>query len=537
MRDSHQIEEMDLLVIGGGITGAGIAQDAAARGLKTVLVEKGDFASGTSSRSSKQIHGGLRYLEHFSLGLMKESISERHTLTRLAPGLVRWTPFLIPYFRGKEKRWRTSLGLWLYDNLARTPAGLRHRVLNASEILGYAPELRRDGLLGGAHFYDCLTDDARLVLSLALDAQSRGALVCNHVAVEASIREHGKTAGALVRDMLSGQSWTIRARQVVVATGPWTDRTLDLLGEAADHERIRPAKGVHIVLPRSRLNLNHVVLIPSVRDRRFLFVIPWYEGIVVGTTDTEYHQAPDEVRPERADVNYILDAMNWSFPEARIAAGDLVCSYAGIRPLINVPGKETADVPREYKLFETEGGVISVAGGKLTTYRRMAKAVVDRVVRRLKSTNKDLLVMPCWTHRIPLGHPPEDEFNPFKQTDLPEDIRNHLIADYGVWTEQVVSFLQSNSSLSRRMVPELPYILAEAYYAVTYEKARTLEDILVRRTRVALLDPARGRGCAREVATLVAAELNWSAEDIERQIELYERAIKTRFCGPEDLID
>jgi glycerol-3-phosphate dehydrogenase len=285
------------------------------------------------------------------------------------------------------------------------------------------------------------------------------------------------------------------------------------------------------------LNLNHVVLIPSIHDRRFLFVIPWYEGIVVGTTDTQYHEAPDPVRPERADVDYILDAINWSFPEARIALGDLVCSYAGIRPLINVPGKETADVPREYKLFETEGGVISVAGGKLTTYRCMAKAVVDRVVRGLTSANKDLLVLPCWTHRIPLGHPPEEEFNPFKQTDLAEDIRNHLIADYGVWTQQVVSFFSSNSNLNRRMVPELPYILAEAYFAVTYEKARTLEDILVRRTRVALMDPARGRSCAREVATLVAPELNWSTEEIERQIELYEGAIKTRFCGPEDLLD
>src|SRR5262245_45226350 len=235
MPDSNQIQMVDLLVVSVGITGIGIAQDAAARGLQTALVEKGDFASGTSSRSSKQIHGGLRYLVHFSLGLMKESISERHTLTRLAPGLVRWTPFLIPYFRAKGKRWRTSLGLWLYDNLARTPAELQHRVLNTSEILGYAPELRRDGLLGGARFYDCLTDDARLVLSVALDAQSRGALMHNYVAVEAPVREHGKAAGARVRDALTGKSWEIRARQVVVATGPWTDRTLDLLEEAGDH--------------------------------------------------------------------------------------------------------------------------------------------------------------------------------------------------------------------------------------------------------------------------------------------------------------
>jgi len=503
--------------------------------LKTVLVEKGDFASGTSSRSSKQIHGGLRYLEHFSLGLMKESISERHILTRLAPGLVRWNPFLLPYFRGKEKCWKTSLGLWLYDNLARTPAALQHQSLNVGKILGHAPELRHDGLSGGALFYDCVTDDARLVLSVALDAQARGARVHNYVAVEGPIREQGKAAGARVRDVLSGESWEIRAREVVVATGPWTDQTLALLGEAGHQERIRPAKGVHIVLPRSRLSLNHVVLIPSIKDRRFLFVIPWYEGIVVGTTDTDYREAPDEVRPRLADVNYILEALNWSFPEAKIELGDLVCSYAGIRPLINVPGRKTADVPREYRLFETAGGVISVAGGKLTTYRRMAKAVVDRVVRRFKSVNKDLLVMPCWTHRMPLGHPPEDEFNPFKQIELEQDIRDHLIADYGVWTEQVISFLKSNPGLGRRMVAGLPYILAESYYAVTYEKARTLEDILVRRTRVGLLDPGRGRSCAREVAALVAPELNWHAAEIERQIELYESAIRTRFCGTEEL--
>jgi glycerol-3-phosphate dehydrogenase len=523
--------ETDLLVIGGGITGVGIAQDAAARGLRTVLVEKGDFAGGTSSKSSKQIHGGLRYLEHFSLGLMCESISERHTLTRLAPGLVRWRPFLIPYFQGRSKKWKTRLGLWLYDHLARSEPELRHRGLTSDEILSYAPQLRRKELLGGALFYDCITDDARLVLSIALDAQVRGARVFNYLAVKELIQDEGRVTGVVARDALTGEAREIRARQVVSATGAWTDQTLGMLGESQRESKIRPAKGVHIVLPRRRLELDHVVLIPSARDRRFLFVIPWYEGIVIGTTDTEYRAAPDAVRPEPEDVGYILDAINWSFPDARVVAGDIVSSYAGIRPLINAPGKNTADVPREYKIFESGSGIIAVAGGKLTTYRVMAKTVTDRVVARLSSGEKDRALLPCWTHRIPLGNPPDDGFDPFSRIDLPEDIRAHLLADYGTWARQIVSILEVSPQWARRISPGLPYILAEAYFAVTREKARTLEDVLARRTRVALLAPDQGLSSAAEVCEIMAGELKWSAEEKQKQLQAYKEFIKERLCG------
>ncbi|HWU37247.1 MAG TPA: glycerol-3-phosphate dehydrogenase/oxidase, partial [Candidatus Acidoferrum sp.] len=303
-------QDADLLVIGGGITGAGIALDAASRGLRTILVEKGDFASGTSSRSSKLIHGGLRYLEHFRLGLMKESVSERHTLTRLAPGLVHWAPFILPRFSGTGRQWKYSIGLWLYDHLARTPSDLKHRPLDNAQVLECCPELRKDELQGAAQFYDCITDDARLVLSIVLDAQARGAKIYNYVAADEIIHKGRKAAGALVRDVLTGESWEIAARQIVSAAGPWTDDILARMSEHQKDRRIRPAKGVHIIIRRNRLNISRTVLIPSARDRRFLFVIPWYEGIVVGTTDTEYQGDPDSAHPERSDVDYILEALN-----------------------------------------------------------------------------------------------------------------------------------------------------------------------------------------------------------------------------------
>ncbi|HYK89595.1 MAG TPA: glycerol-3-phosphate dehydrogenase/oxidase [Acidobacteriota bacterium] len=527
-------QDADLLVIGGGITGAGIAQDAASRGLKTVLVEKGDFACGTSSKSSKLVHGGLRYLEHFRLGLMRESVSERHTLTRLAPGLVHWAPFLLPHFAVKGSQWKYSVGLWLYDHLARTSNDLRHRSLDGAGTLERCPGLRTDGLQGAALFYDCITDDARLVLSVMLDARSRGASIHNYVMVEEIIRERGKAAGARVRDVLNGESWEIRASQIVSATGPWTDKTFAQMKESRKDQRIRPAKGVHVVLRRDRMNLNHTILIPSAHDGRFLFVIPWYEGIVVGTTDTDYHGDPDEARPERPDVDYILDALNWSFPDARITLNDIVSSYAGIRPLINVPGKSTSDVPREYRVFQSDSGVLLVAGGKLTTYRLMARMVVDRVVARLRARDGKLNVLPCWTHRIKIGDPPDGPFNPFGKSELAEDVRNHLVADYGNWSKQIAAILEIHPHWGRRMVEGLPYILAEAHFAVTREKARTLEDVFSRRTRVALLDPDRGQHCLRDVSEIMAKELNWDVTETQRQVRNYEAAVRTNMRGPGD---
>lgn len=464
-------EVFDLLVVGGGITGAGIAQDAAYRGLRTALVEKGDFGSGTSHASTKLLHGGLRYLEQGQLRLMYEALRERNRLARLAPGHVQWLPFLIPIYRRGWKMERMGAGLWLYDLLAGLPRGRVHRRISREEALALAPHLRPEGLRGAYLYYDCRTNDTRLVMEVLKSALRGGAVAANYARVVALEKEGGRVAGARIRDELTGREWTVRARSVVSAAGPWTDQVL-ALDRPGEPPRLRPSKGVHLVVPASRLPVAAAVLSPSpAGDGRFIFILPWEGAVVLGTTDTPYPGDPDRVTAEEADIDYILAAASQVFPEAGLTRADVISTFAGLRPLIGGNAATTAALPREHRIWVTPSGLIAVAGGKLTTYRTMAAAVTDRVLRHLRRPR-----VPCRTGNLPLGAETATE---------------------------VEALARQFPELREPLVPGLPFRKADVAYAAREELAVLPEDVLHRRTRIVLLSPAHGEPQRGVVADLL----------------------------------
>lgn len=465
-------ERFDLLVIGGGISGAGIAQDAAHRGLKVALVEKGDFASGTSHASTKLLHGGLRYLEQFQFRLMYEALHERNRLARLAPHVAEWLPFLIPIYAGGWQQLRIRIGLWLYDLLAGFPKGRTHRRVSRDEALSIAPHLKQDGLHGAYLYFDCRTDDTRLTLDVLGSALEAGAAAANYCQAVELVKEGGRVVGAVVEDRLTGGRQTVRADCVVSAAGPWTDRVLAL--DAPGPARLSPSKGVHVVVPSRRLPLKGAVLAFSpTGDGRFIFVLPWHGATLLGTTDTPFDDDPDRVTSDEDDVDYILAAANATFPAARLQRSDVISAFAGLRPLIRADAATTAALPREHRIWVSESGLISLAGGKLTTYRTMSAAVIDLVLRRLGRRP-----VPCRTATIPLG-------------------RRRMQA--------LAELARKSPELAQPIAPGLPYTRAEVVHAIQAEMAVFPDDVLARRTRIALLDEGPGDGPRAEIAALLAS--------------------------------
>lgn len=465
-------EEFDVLVIGGGITGAGIAQDSAHRGLRTAVVEKGDFSSGTSHASTKLLHGGLRYLEQFEFRLMYEALHERNRLTRLAPHVAHWLPFIIPIYGRGWKMERIGYGLWLYDLLAGFPKGHNHRRISREEALRVVPSLKPDGLRGAYLYYDARTDDTRLTMDVMQSAAAGGAAIANYCKVTGLVKQDRRVTGASVHDEVSGDTFAVRAKAVVNATGVWADKVV-ALDTAGEPRRLRPSKGVHLIVPASRLQSSGAVLAPSPsEDGRFIFVVPWHGAILLGTTDTPYEQDPDLVATDEDDIKYILDAANATFPGVRLQRSDVVSTIAGLRPLMNAGGDTTAGLSREHKLWESESGLISIAGGKLTTYRTMAAEATDHVLKRLGVQGRR-----CRTAELPLG------------------------ADRGAALERLV---REDPELGKPIVPGLPNLKAEVAYAAREELAVYPEDFLERRTRLALLDRGHGEAQRTEVAALLA---------------------------------
>lgn len=488
-------ETFDLLVIGGGINGAGIARDAAMRGLRVALVEKGDFASGTSSKSSKLIHGGVRYLQQRDFRLVRVACRERDLLRRrLAPHLVEPLSFIFPVFRGDPVGLFTlGAGMWLYDLLAIFRNIRAHRMLTAKRTLKMEPSLRREGLRGAALYYDCWTDDARLTLETILAAHQEGAAVTNYMELNAFIKENGRIVGARVHDRYTGAApFEVRARCVVNATGPWAD-SVRRLDDPTVKPCLRLTKGAHIIVPRARLGIVHAVVMHSPRDRRIMFAIPWGNHTLIGTTDTDFDGSLDDVRPTAEDFDYLLEAANWSFPGARLEASDIVGSYAGVRPLVANDAEDPSAVSREEEIFESASGLVTLAGGKLTTYRQVAEEIVDLVIERLRPSSS----VPCPTRSKPLpggmvGDPEEimREIISMDGSGLTVDEVRRLVRRYGSRAPEVIGLIRSDDDLRKTLVPGLPDTRAEAAYAARAEMAIQPDDILMRRTHVGVKDPA-----------------------------------------------
>ncbi len=513
-------DAFDVLVVGGGINGAGIARDASLRGMRVAVVDQGDFASGTSSRSSKLIHGGLRYLEQGHIRLVLEATRERERLRRLAPHLVRPMRFVFPLYKGISiAPWMLSIGLWGYDLLAGVRNVKRHRMLRPADVERLEPALRREGLRGAGEYWDCWTNDARLVLETMLSAVEHGTAALSYAEVTAFEKDAGRIVGARVRDRLSGREVLVRARVVVNATGPWVDRVCALDAPAAP--RLRLTKGVHVVVPRARIGHEAAIALPAVQDRRVMFVIPWDAHTLVGTTDTDHTGGPEPPIVEASDVAYLLESVNHYFPAARLAPGDVVSAFAGLRPLVAPPpgsGEKPSDVSREEEIFTSAAGLITICGGKLTTYRIIAAKVVDHVASALRARGDGRRFGPSTTGDKAFpggGVPPETIAADIAARDGravgPSALR-HLAGRYGRRVSRVLGVVARDATLAGPLLPALPDPRAEVVTAVEDEWAVTLEDVLRRRTQLALFDPQAGSGVADEVARLMAPPLEWTAE-------------------------
>ena len=474
---------LDVLIIGGGITGAGIARDAALRGLTVALVEQDDFAAGTSSRSSRLIHGGVRYLEHGYLKLVFEASRERRALLRNAPHLVRPLRFTWPVYRGARiPRWKVRAGLALYDTLALFGNVGRHSGLSRAGVLDAEPALKADGLVGGASYWDAATDDSALTLANVLDAREAGAIALNHVSVERLTETDMRVTGAVVRDGITQHTVTVRAHVVVNATGPWTD-SIRRMEDPLSTPAVLGTKGVHIAVPAHRVGNRAAVTMLSPVDGRVMFCLPAGEQTIVGTTDTATNARPEQVRANRGDVQYLLDSVNGFFPGAALGPRDVIAAWAGIRPLVTRGNSgDPASASREHEITTGPKGVVAISGGKLTTYREIAEQVTNLVARRVGNST------PCST----------------AARALPGARRQPV---FGLLFEPILEGQQ--------------WTLSDATNAVEHEMACTLTDILVRRTKVAFASRDHGIPQAARVAAAVARHTGWDAAECARQVEMY----------------
>lgn len=517
----------DILIVGGGIVGAGAARDAAMRGLKVVLVEQADLASGTSSRSSKLVHGGLRYLQQGEFSLVFEAVSERRVLMEIAPHLVNPLGFLFPLYKdGKLGPFTLNLGMWLYDGLSLFRSPKIHKNLSARDAMEEEPGLAREGLRGAPLYYDCSTDDARLTLETALDAEARGAELHTWTRVVSLLRDaDGRVVGARVRDVHTGVERDVEARAVVNATGPWTDSVRS--ANADKPPILRTTKGVHLVVPRERLPLRHAVVCNHPDDRRVLFAIPWGDRSYIGTTDTDYEGDPADVACTASDVAYLMACMARYFPGARLGPEDVIATWAGLRPLIASTGTASS-VSREHEIFVDADGLITIAGGKLTTYRKMAAEVVDRAVAMLRLTGglqKPLSEAYTARHALPgaVGWPEDDDASRVEAlvrgvAPLDDATCASLVATYGTRAVDVAQLVAADPALAEALVPERPERLAQVDFAVKREHARTVGDVLIRRTQLYFRDFHQGLTAAPAVARRMQTLLGW--DDARREAEV-----------------
>jgi glycerol-3-phosphate dehydrogenase len=531
-------DHFDVVVVGGGITGAGCALDAATRGYSVALVEKSDFSAGTSSRSSKLVHGGLRYLQNFDLGLVREALLERQLMVALAPHLVHPLPLVVPAFDGQRPDRVVGMGLNLYDVMAverrrtrrarrfRTTVGEpaewspdRHRIIDGEEVVRLLPALKEREPNAGYLFYDCQTDDTRLVLTVLGEAERFGTVMANDCEVTGLVEEAGRAKGVCVTDGQTGEEFVITADNVINATGVWADRLRPgELHDEAEVPNIRPSRGTHITLDHEDVPLVAGAIVPA-GGGRSIFALPWLGRTLIGTTDNDYDgEDLEHIPPSSDDVDYLLEASN-AFFGTDLGPGDVTGAYAGVRPLISTGDpKKSVDISRKAELYETSSGMITITGGKLTTWRRMAKLAVDRLVER---DNQDA---PCRTHEIPLGLAVAPDELP-RLEGVPDDAYGALAGRYGHAAHHVLRVATERGELAQPIIDGLPDLLAEATFSARHEQALTVADVLLRRTRLGLLAArellADDAAAVRRVAEALGREHGWDQARIGREVERF----------------
>jgi glycerol-3-phosphate dehydrogenase len=539
-------DTFDVVVVGGGITGAGVALDAATRGYSVALVERSDYASGTSSRSSKLVHGGLRYLQNFDLGLVREALLERQIMVRLAPHLVKPLPLVVAAFDNERLDMKVGAGLNLYDVMSLDKVRLRrgrrgrgdiaedvdgdgladwapdrHRVITGEEVVERLPALAAREPTSGYLFYDCQTDDSRLVMTVLQEAERFGAVCANGLEVTGLLEEAGRARGVHVRDVATGDTFEVRAENVVNATGVWADQLRpEELHDEAEVPIIRPSRGTHITLSSKDVPLSSGAIVPA-GGGRTIFALPWLGSTLIGTTDNDYDTEADleHVKPAPEDLEYLLEATNGFFGTS-LEVADITGAYAGVRPLISTgdTGK-SVDISRKAELYETSSGMITITGGKLTTWRRMAKMTVDRLVER------DASDTPCRTHEIPLGLSVAAEELP-RVEGVPDAAYAQLAGRYGHVARDVLRIAAERGELAQPVVADGPAdLLAEVVHAARHEQARSVGDVMLRRTRLGLTAArhvaAPDGVTARRVAKAMAPELGWDSARVETEVHSF----------------
>ncbi|MEU3713578.1 glycerol-3-phosphate dehydrogenase/oxidase [Streptomyces catenulae] len=506
-------ETYDVLVIGGGVTGAYAVLDAASRGLRAALIEKDDFASGTSSKSSKMIHGGLRYIEQGNVNLVRHSLLERHRFRKNAPHLVHRLPFLFPILE-KEGVFDARLAkgfeglLWTYDLVGGWRIGKLHQRLTVPEVLAQAPTLRAENLKGGLVYFDARTDDARLVLTLVRTAAALGAKVLNGAAATGLLMAGGKASGARVT--ADGDDFEIRARAVVNATGVWADQ-VDAMADEGHAPQVRPAKGVHIVVPWDKVRINCTVTVPIPGRARRATCTRWGNSVVLGTTDEDYRGSPDDVHCTRQEMEFLLEGANTAF-EGRLTPDDVTGSIGGLRPLVGGKEGATLDMRRDHHITIGTGGMVTVTGGKLTTSRHMGELVIDKVMTVLGRK------APSRTVKLPLlggaGYDAE-------AVAASGGLAAHLGERYGTEARFVGDLIQDDPSLADPVVAGQPYTKAEVVYAARAELARSVDDVLSRRTRARLFARDASAEAAPVVGALLGQELGLTQDEVDRSVAAY----------------
>lgn len=519
-------QTFDVVVIGGGITGAGVAREAALNGLSVALVERRDFASGTSSRSSKLIHGGLRYLPQGYVGLVREAATERQVVRDLAPHLARPEQMLVPVANRRAYA-KIKVGLWTYDRLAGVAESERYRMVSKAEALALEPSLRPERMYGAGLYYEYLTDDARLVVEVAKAAMALGAVAANYAEVDGVVLENGRLVAIMVHDVAADERFEVRGRVVVNAAGPWVD-AVRLLGEPTDRPRLHLTKGIHVGVRSERLGLSRTVVM-SARDKRLVFAIPHGAVTYIGTTDTDYPHPEDYPEITAGDVNYLIEAANRTLAaDPPLATGDVVSAWAGLRPLLHREGKKPSELSRKDEVMIGETGLVSVAGGKLTTFRRMAERVVDIVCERLEWPGGEMPARKGTSEGTPLGSGATgydlDAYAARLLARLPalgRDVVVRLVNLYGSHAEAMVDAMIAEPACAERLAPSLPVTRAEVEFAVRQEMVLTLEDFMERRSRVLLWQPDNGLAAVEGVARMLAEMLGWNASRVRDEVDRY----------------